>query len=155
MSNSKWRNCIEGLVITGLGLFFMISAIKIQNNPVSATLPWLNAMTQAKFLPLILSACILVLGIYMTVMQLNGKMLSAKVTAEEGKRLAVVVPMIAAYLIAIYYFDFTIPTIVFSAAILLYLNWKKRKLWNLAIICVIYVVSALIVLPKLINLRLP
>ena len=155
MSKPKWKNCIEGFIITALGLFVLVSALRIVKNPVDAANPWLNIVAQAKFLPIVMGIMIAILGIYMVTQQMKGKLLSAKLEPGEGKRLAVILPLIAAYLLAIYYFKFTIPTILFSAASLFYLNRKKKKLWVLAIICVVYVIVALILLPKLISLRLP
>ena len=155
VSKLNWKNSIEGLVITALGLMMLALALSIENNPVSLDIGWVNLFAQAKFTPTIAAAAVLILGILLTVKQLKGTHASAHISKEELKRLAVILPLIAGYLLAVYFSNFTVPTIVYTVAILFYLNVKKNSPWKLALICGIYVFVALIVLPKLIGLRLP
>lgn len=84
-------------------------ALSIENNPVSLDIGWVNLFAQAKFTPTIAAAAVLILGILLTVKQLKGTHASAHISKEELKRLAVILPLIAGYLLAVYFSNFTVP----------------------------------------------
>ncbi len=151
---SKLKNCVEGIVITALGIFFIILAVNIRDNPVPYNIPWVNDVAQAKFLPIVMASMVTILGIVAIIQGLRGKMKPSTYNKEEGKRLGIVLLITVAYLIGIYEFGFRWPTIVFSVIATLYFNWGKRKWWQMIIICAIYIVVGLWGLPKLIGLRL-
>ena len=155
MTKTKLRNSAEGLTVTLLGLVFLGLALGIRKNPVAMEIAWVNLFAQAKFFPTICACAVLLLGVLLTVSQWRGNRPSAVITPREGKRLAVIVPLIAAYLLAVYFTSFAVPTILYTVAILFYLNLGKKKWWKLAIICGVYVCVALLLLPKIIGLRLP
>ena len=151
---SKLKNCVEGLVITLLGAFFLYLAFSVRKNPISYGSSWINTVAQAKFLPIIMACFVTILGIVMIIMGLNGKLTTAKFDKGEPLRLLIVVVLVAAYLLGINYFGFTWPTIAFSIISSVYFNWKKRPWWQMLIIAAIYIVVGLWALPALIGLRL-
>ena len=87
--------------------------------------------------------------------QLRGKRPSSKLSRQEWTRVGIVTLIVSAYTVAVYFINFTIPTIVYSVVILFYLNWGKKKPWYLLVIAALFVVLSLFVLPKTIQLRLP
>ena len=151
---SKLKNCIEGIIITALGVLFLFFALGVRNNPVPYEIPWVNDVAQAKFLPIVMATMVTILGVVAIIQGLRGKMPPAKYTKEEGKRLGIVLLLTVAYLLGIYYFGFRWPTVIFSVVATLYFNWGKRPWWQMLIICAVYIGVGLFGLPKLIGLRL-
>lgn len=151
---SKLKNCVEGLVITALGVAFLIMAISVRKNPVSYDIHWVNTVAQAKFLPVVMAVFITLLGVVATIQGLNGKLTPSTYSKEEGLRLAVVLALTVGYLLGINYFGFRWPTIAFSVVSGVYFNWKKRPWWQILIIIAVYIAVGLFGLPKLIGLRL-
>ena len=151
---SKFKNCIEGLVITLLGGFFLYLAFSVRSNPIPYGSTWINTLAQAKFLPVVMASFVTILGIVMIILGLKGKMTPAKFDKGEPLRLLIVVVLVAAYLLGINYFGFRWPTVAFSVISAVYFNWKKRPWWQMLIIAAVYIVVGLFALPKLIGLRL-
>ena len=155
MPRKKLTDALEGLVIIIVGAVFLGLALSIKNNPVKQSIPWVNAMTQAKFFPTICAVAIIILGLIMFISQLKGKRPSGTLSKQQWIRVTVVTLIVSAYTAAVYFINFTIPTIVYSVVILFFLNWKKKKAWYLLVIAALFVVLSLYVLPKTIQLRLP
>ena len=155
MPRKKLTDALEGLIIIIVGAVFLGLALSIQNNPVKQSIPWVNALTQAKFFPIVCASAIIILGLIMFTSQLKGKRPSSKLSRQEWTRVGIVTLIVSAYTVAVYFINFTIPTIVYSVVILFYLNWGKKKPWYLLVIAALFVVLALVVLPKTIQLRLP
>lgn len=151
---SKLKNCVEGIIITALGGFFLYLAFSVRNNPIPYGSGWINVVAQAKFLPVIMACFVTLLGIVMIILGLMGKLPSAKFDKGEPLRLFIVVVLVAAYLLGINYFGFQWPTIAFSIVSAVFFNWKKRPWWQMLIIAAVYIVVGLWGLPKLIGLRL-
>ena len=154
MPRKKLTDALEGLIIIIVGAVFLGLALSISNNPVKQSIPWVNTLTQAKFFPTVCAVAIIILGLIMFTSQLKGKRPSGKLSKQEWTRVIVTL-IVSAYTLAVYFINFTIPTIVYSVVILFFLNWGKKKPWYLLVIAALFVVLSLFVLPKTIQLRLP
>ena len=150
----KIKQGAEGLVITCIGIFLFVCSVNIKANPIKQS-GWAGVLSQAKFIPIILSVGITALGIVLFLNQTKGKKASATLSKDEWLRMAVVVVVSAAYIFAVYKLKFLIPTILFAIVIFVYLNWKQRKPLYLAFFIVLAIVLGLWVMPLLINLTLP
>ena len=151
---SKLKQCIEGIIILALGIFFLILALGVDNNSISYNSPWVNTVAQAKFLPIVMASAVVILGIVAIIAGLKGKMTTATFEKGEALKALIVILISAAYLLGINKFGFRWPTIVFSVVASVYFNWGKRKWWEMLIIAVVYIAVGLFGLPKLIGLRL-
>lgn len=150
----KLKQGAEGIVIILIGIFLLVNSIQIPNNPIPQT-GVASVLAQAKFVPIVMSVGVLLLGIILFLKQMNGKDSSARLTKEEWIRMGVVVVLTIAYIIACYYFKFMIPTIVYAFAIVFFLNWKARKTWQIIVFSLLVIVLGLYGMPLLINLKLP
>lgn len=150
----KLKQGAEGIVIILIGLFLLINSINIPQNPIKYE-GMTNVLAQAKFVPLVMSVGVLVLGIILFLKQVKGKDKSAQLTKDEWIRMGIVVVLTVAYIISAYLFKFMIPTIVYAFAIVFFLNWKARKLWQLLVFSLLVIVLGLYGMPLLINLKLP
>ncbi len=150
----KIKQGAEGLVVILIGLFLLVNALNIQTNPIKYE-GWTNVLAQAKFMPTLMSAGITILGVVLFVKQMKGLDKSNQLTKAEWTRMGIVLVLLVAYIIGVYKFKFMIPTILFAFAIIFFLNWKKKKVWQLAALSVLAIVLGLYVMPYLINLKLP
>ena len=150
----KLKQGAEGIVIILIGLFLLINSINIPQNPIKYE-GMTNVLAQAKFVPLVMSVGVLALGIILFLKQVKGKDKSAQLTKDEWIRMGIVVVLTVAYIISAYLFKFMIPTIVYAFAIVFFLNWKARKLWQLLVFSLLVIVLGLYGMPLLINLKLP
>ena len=150
----KLKNCLEGIVILAIGIFFLILALNVSDNPISYGSTWVNTVAQAKFLPIVMALAIVILGVVAIIQGLQGKMKAATYEKGEGLKALIVIAITFAYLFSIYKFGFRWPTVVFSVVSTVYFNWGKRKWWQMVIIAAIYIAVGLWGLPKLIGLRL-
>jgi len=62
MNNEKKKLCLEGPVMVVLGIVCLILSLKIRKNPVKVE-GFLNILVQAKMVPILVSALIIVLGV--------------------------------------------------------------------------------------------
>ena len=150
----KIKQGAEGLVVILIGLFLLVNALNIQTNPIKYE-GWTNVLAQAKFMPTLMSAGITILGVVLFIKQMKGLDKSNQLTKAEWTRMGIVLVLLVAYIIGVYKFKFMIPTILFAFAIIFFLNWKKKKVWQLAALSVLAIVLGLYVMPYLINLKLP
>ncbi len=150
----KIKQGAEGLVVILIGLFLLVNALNIQTNPIKYE-GWTNVLAQAKFMPTLMSAGITILGVVLFIKQMKGLDKSNQLTRAEWTRMGIVLVLLVAYIIGVYKFKFMIPTILFAFAIIFFLNWKKKKVWQLAALSVLAIVLGLYVMPYLINLKLP
>lgn len=150
----KIKQGAEGLVVILIGLFLLVNALNIQTNPIKYE-GWTNVLAQAKFMPTLMSAGITILGVVLFIKQMKGLDKSNQLTKAEWIRMGIVLVLLVAYIIGVYKFKFMIPTILFAFAIIFFLNWKKKKVWQLAALSVLAIVLGLYVMPYLINLKLP
>lgn len=150
----KLKQAIEGLVIILLGVFLLVNTLKVKSNPIPLQ-GWAGILTQAKFIPVIMSIGILALGCVLFIKQLNGKAPSTKLTKDEWIRAGVVLLLTIAYGLAVFKFKFLIPTAVYAAAIFTYLNWGHRKAVQIAFFAILAFALGVYGMPLLINLRLP
>lgn len=150
----KLKQSTEGLIIIAVGLFLLINSLRISSNPIQYE-GWTNTLAQAKFVPIIMSLGIMILGAILFAKQMRGKDQSAQLTKAEWFRMGVVLVMTVAYTFSIVKFKFMVPTIVYSFALIFFLNWKKKKVWFLLLISLLAIVLGLYAMPLLINLKLP
>ncbi len=150
----KIRRGGEGLVIILIGLFLLINALRIPANPIKYE-GWTNILAQAKFMPTLMACGITILGAILFVKQMRGIDKSNQLTRAEWIRMGTVLLLMVLYIVGVYKFKFMIPTVLFAIAILFFLNWKQKKLWQLAALSVLAIVLGLYVMPYLINLKLP
>lgn len=150
----KIRRGGEGLVIILIGLFLLINALRIPANPIKYE-GWTNILAQAKFMPTLMACGITILGAILFVKQMRGIDKSNQLTRAEWIRMGTVLLLMVLYIVGVYKFKFMIPTVLFAIAILFFLNWKRKKLWQLAALSVLAIVLGLYVMPYLINLKLP
>ena len=111
----KLKQGAEGIVIMLIGLFLLVNSINIPNNPIKQE-GMANVLAQAKFVPIVMSAGVLILGAVLFLKQVGGKDKSASLTKAEWTRMGVVLVLTAAYIFAAYMFKFMIPTIVYAFA---------------------------------------
>lgn len=151
----RLKQSVEGLVIIAIGLFLLINSVRISNNPIEYN-GWTNVLAQAKFMPIVMSSGVTVLGFILFIKQYVGKdHCNGKLSKEEWIHLLVCVVLISAYSVCTYLFNFFYPTILFAFSIFAYLNWKTRKKWVIVLIALLAIVLGLYGMPLLINLRLP
>ena len=112
-------------------------------------------LAQAKFVPIVMSAGVLILGAVLFLKQVGGKDKSASLTKAEWTRMGVVLVLTAAYIFAAYMFKFMIPTIVYAFALVFFLNWKARKSWQIVFFAILVIALGLYGMPLLINLKIP
>lgn len=150
----KIRQGGEGLVIILIGLFLLVNALRIPTNPIKYE-GWTNILAQAKFMPTLMACGITILGTVLFVKQMKGADKSNQLTKAEWIRMGTVLLLMVLYIFGVYKFKFMIPTILFAFAILFFLNWKQKKLWQLVALSLLAIVLGLFVMPYLINLKLP
>ncbi|MEY8262037.1 tripartite tricarboxylate transporter TctB family protein [Oscillospiraceae bacterium 50-60] len=150
----KIRQGEEGLVIILIGLFLLVNALRIPTNPIKYE-GWTNILAQAKFMPTLMACGITILGAVLFVKQMKGADRSNQLTRAEWIRMGTVLLLMVLYIFGVYKFKFMIPTILFAFVILFFLNWKQKKLWQLAALSLLAIVLGLLVMPYLINLKLP
>ena len=145
----KLKQGAEGIVIMLIGLFLLVNSINIPNNPIKQE-GMANVLAQAKFVPIVMSAGVLILGAVLFLKQVGGKDKSASLTKAEWTRMGVVLVLTAAYM-----FKFMIPTIVYAFALVFFLNWKARKSWQIVFFAILVIALGLYGMPLLINLKIP
>ena len=150
----KIKQGAEGLVIIAIGLFLLINALNIPTNPIKYE-GWTNILAQAKFMPTLMGSGITILGAVLFIKQMKGVDKSNQLTKAEWTRMGIVLLLTAVYIFCVYKFKFMIPTMVFAFAIIFFLNWKSKKLWQLVALSVLAIVLGLYAMPYLINLKLP
>ena len=150
----KLKQGAEGIVIMLIGLFLLVNSINIQDNPIKQT-GMANVLAQAKFVPIVMSTGVLILGAILFIKQINGKDKSTQMTKAEWTRLGVVLVLTAAYIFAAFKFKFMIPTIVYAFALVFFLNWKARKTWQIVLFALLVIVLGLYGMPFMINLKIP
>ena len=150
----KIKQGAEGLVIIAIGLFLLINALNIPTNPIKYE-GWTNILAQAKFMPTLMGSGITILGAVLFIKQMKGVDKSNQLTKAEWIRMGIVLLLTAVYIFCVYKFKFMIPTMVFAFAIIFFLNWKSKKLWQLVALSVLAIVLGLYAMPYLINLKLP
>ena len=137
----KLKQGAEGIVIMLIGLFLLVNSINIPNNPIKQE-GMANVLAQAKFVPIVMSAGVLILGAVLFLKQVGGKDKSASLTKAEWTRMGVVLVLTAAYIFAAYMFKF-------------FLNWKARKSWQIVFFAILVIALGLYGMPLLINLKIP
>lgn len=152
--SKKIKQGAEGLVIIALGLFLLINSLLIKANPIPQE-GWAGVLSQAKLVPTVMSAGILILGTILFVKQMKGQDKSNQLTKAEWTRLGVVMLLTTVYVVCVYFFKFLIQTVVFALAIFAFLNWKKRKVLHIVFFAILAVALGLYGMPLLINMKLP
>lgn len=150
----KLAKTAESLVVTALGMFLLIASLNIRNNPIEYP-GWAGVLAQPKFLPVLMSAGICILGLVLFIKQFRGTDKSATLEKHEVIRLSCTTGIVASYLISVYFFKFTIPTVIYSFVAIFYLNWGNRKIKFMVLTAILAIILGLVGLPMLINLRLP
>lgn len=151
---AKLKQGAEGLVIILIGLFLLVNSLNIRDNPIPQE-GVAGVLTQAKFMPIVMSCGILLLGCVLFLRQINGKSKSATLPREEWIRMGIVVLLTAVFIIAAFLFNFLIPTVIYSFALLFFLNWKARATWQIIVFAVLVIVLGIFGMPFAINLALP
>lgn len=151
MTKNEITKCAEGLIVTVAGIVFTVLSLQIRNNPISLDGP-LNMLVQAKFIPLLLSILITVLGAVLTVALWKGRD-TAVSQACLTPRALMVTSLTVAYLVIVSYIGFAIPTVVYMGAMLFLLNKDKKPL-HLLLLTVVYSIIALLLIPGVLNLQL-
>ncbi len=153
MEKKKFIRCAEGLVIMALGSGALFLSLSIPDNPVSAAgaASWLS---QARALPLILSAAILLLGALHTLALWRGRTASAKGVGARGWTVLLIL-LTTAYLLLIPLLGFWGPTAVYLSLTLLLCGRKEGKApLPLLALAGFYLFLALWVIPGILRLRL-
>ena len=141
MDKKKLRQCAEGLIVTAAGLGYVLLSLGIRRNPVKTDGFW-GLLTEAKFLPLLLSAMLTLQGVRLTAALWKGQEVSAgghSIT----KRSVSVVLLTLAYLLLISKVGFT----------LFLLNRGRRPL-ELLLLSGVYCLAALLLIPGVLGLQL-
>lgn len=125
MANEKLTRSVEGLVPTAIGAGFLLMSLAIPDNPVpvEGAVGWLS---QARALPLILSAAVMLLGIIHTAALWQGK---TSPVASQGSRgwTALLVLITTIYLLVIPAVGFLVPTVAYLIAMLLLCGRREGK----------------------------
>lgn len=151
MTKSKLLQCAEGLIVTAAGTIFIILSLQIRSNPVSVD-GAVNLLVQAKFIPLLLSVLITILGGILAVSQLKGRNPSSSDGGLTPRALAVT-GLTAAYLILVSFLGFMFPSAVYMGAMMFLLNKDKKPL-HLLLLTALYAIIALLLIPGILNLQL-
>lgn len=155
MDKNNKKSFVPGLVVIALGLFLLYLSISISNNPVQLENRIINFITEARFLPLMISITILILGVIFTIKLAKGTITCASgMTKDVAVREGILTLMTVVYLVLVTKFNFLIPTTAYLVGLLFYLNWGKKKWWVLLIIAAIYIVVALIITPYILQLKI-
>ena len=109
-------------------------------------------LTEAKFLPLLLSAMLTLQGVRLTAALWKGQEVSAG-SHSITKRSVSVVLLTLAYLLLISKVGFTLPTAAYLTAILFLLNRGRRPL-ELLLLSGVYCLAALLLIPGVLGLQL-
>lgn len=153
MDKKKLRQCAEGLIVTGSGAGIRPPLSRAsRRNPRIKTNGFWGLLTEAKFLPLLLSAMLTLQGVRLTAALWKGQEVSAgghSIT----KRSVSVVLLTLAYLLLISKVGFTLPTAAYLTAILFLLNRGRRPL-ELLLLSGVYCLAALLLIPGVLGLQL-
>lgn len=154
MAKERLNRCAEGLVVTALGLGALLLSLTIGDNPVAVggAAAWLS---QARALPVLLSAAILILGALHTAALWRGR--TPPAASPAGSRgWAVLLTLLAvAYLLLIPLLGFWGPTLAYLAVTLLLCGRKEgRSPLFLLALALLYAFLALWAIPRLLGLRL-
>ena len=151
MFKSKLTHCAEGLIVTAAGAVFTVLSLRIRSNPISVE-GVLNLFVQARFIPLLLSVLITLLGVGFTVSQWKKAEATAKAEKFSLRELSVIA-LTVAYLVILSCIGFAIPTPVYLCALLFLVN-RGRKPLQLLLLTALYSLIALLVIPGILNLQL-
>jgi len=153
MNNEKKKLCLEGPLMTALGIVCLILSLKIRKNPVKVE-GFLNILVQAKMVPILVSILIIILGIVMTIQLQKGQLTSVKLPKETWMRVLILTVMTVVYLVVASKVGFLVPTFVYCFLMLLYLNWKQKNPVLLLGIAAIYTAAAVYLVPWILRLNL-
>lgn len=151
MTKSKLLKCAEGLIVTAAGVLFTVLSLQIRKNPIKVE-GMLNMFIQAKFIPLVLSVLITLLGIVFTVFLWKGKERTLLEEKFSFREIAVVL-LTLAYLAVVSLVGFMFPTPVYLCALLFLVN-RGRKPLQLLLLSALYTVVTLLLIPGILNLHL-
>ena len=153
MNNEKKKLCLEGPVMVVLGIVCLILSLKIRKNPVKVE-GFLNILVQAKMVPILVSALIIVLGVVMTLQFRKGFLKTTSLPRETWMRVLVLTALTVVYLIVASKVGFLVPTFVYCFLMLLYLNWKQKNPVLLLGIAAIYTAVTVYLVPWILRLNL-
>jgi len=153
MNNEKKKLCLEGPIMTVLGIVCLILSLKIRKNPVKVE-GFLNILVQAKMVPILVSILIIILGIVMTIQLQKGQLTSVKLPKETWMRVLILTVMTVVYLVVASKVGFLVPTFVYCFLMLLYLNWKQKNPVLLLGIAAIYTAATVYLVPWILRLNL-
>lgn len=153
MTREKLLRSGEGLVVTALGLLFLLLSLAIPSNPVpvAGAARWLS---EARALPLLLSAAVAVLGGVHTAALWRGRTAPVPPEGAPGWP-ALLILITVAYLAVTSVVGFPVPTAAYLAGMLLLCGRKENKPLPLLLgLAVLYAVLALWAIPSVLRLRL-
>ena len=153
MNNERKKLCLEGPIMTVLGIVCLILSLKIRKNPVKVE-GFLNVLVQAKMVPILVSILIIILGIVMTIQLQKGQLTSVKLPKETWMRVLILTVMTVVYLVVASKVGFLVPTFVYCFLMLLYLNWKQKNPVLLLGIAAIYTAATVYLVPWILRLNL-
>lgn len=154
MDNVKKNSVNEGILIIAIGVGMLILALSVPSNPVVLK-GWINIFAQAKLLPLIVSSVTIIFGIRLLLGTFNGKINAVSAGIESKKKAVILILTCVAYLVAIMYLGFLIPTALYLGFTILFLNQKLMSLPKMIALVVAYTAITIFVVPLIINIRLP
>lgn len=157
MNNAKNSVNFEGYIVTGMGLFALVSSLMISDNPVKMT-GWIGFAAQARFLPLLTGLVLVILGVKL-ILDIRKcretEIYQYKIEREGLKKLAIVIIIVSAYLFSISIIGFFIPTLVYFLIMLFYLNYKIYKPITIIGTSVIFFVITYYLVPMMLKIQLP
>ena len=153
MNNEKKKLCLEGPIMTALGIVCLILSLKIRNNPVKVE-GFLNVLVQAKMVPILVSVLIIIMGIIMTLQIQKGILKTATLPKETWVRVLILTAMTVVYLVVTSKVGFLVPTFVYCFLMLLYLNWKQKNPVLLLGIAALYTAVTVYLVPWMLKLSL-
>lgn len=155
MKKGQLKSCIPGIIVVAIGGWFLYLSLRIRDNPVKIEDKTLNFLAQARFLPLMVSVVLIMMGLLFAVQLYKGK-----ATCESGmtkgmfSRELILTVITVAYLIVTSKVGFLYPTIVYLAGMLFYLNWNKNKWWVLLIITAVFTFVTIYLTPLILQLKI-
>ena len=153
MNNEKKKLCLEGPIMTALGIVCLILSLKIRNNTVKVE-GFLNVLVQAKMVPILVSILIIIMGIIMTLQIQKGILKTATLPKETWVRVLILTAMTVVYLVVTSKVGFLVPTFVYCFLMLLYLNWKQKNPVLLLGIAALYTAVTVYLVPWMLKLSL-
>ncbi len=154
---NNFKKCIEGIVITLIGIIAIVCSLGIQDNPVKMS-GWVGFVAQARFFPLLTGVLITVLGLRLTFFlnkNTDKSLVEYDINKKEFLNILILICIVCLYLLGVTYIGFAISTLVYLFVIMFYLNYKKYKTYIIIGIIIVFFVVSNYAIPAMLRINMP